>query len=227
VDALPNLGRGVALQIELHHLHAMAQRPAYIFLLGTEGHSDVLGSQRLQVATDGAQAAVEDAKGQVLGGQQGSLIQGFVGHAHDLPPAQSDRALWPLLGEAVAVILLTSIEGQDDRHHLTLGQRLVARLVGRDGGHGQLAGLDGLRLGKPGEVDFLDQLGEGLGLELGAAQPFLGPHDEDLVQGLNSQAIQLFTFKVAYHLADLLLNWGSLPHILQYLPYGTTIVRPA
>lgn len=45
----------------------------------------------------------------------------------------------------------------------------------------QLPGLDSFRLSKPGKVDFLDQVGEGLSLELGAAQPFLGSHDEDLV----------------------------------------------
>ena len=44
----------------------------------------------------------------------------------------------------------------------------------------------------------LDQVNEGLGLELGAAQPFLGPHDEDLVEGLDGQAIQLFTFRLVW-----------------------------
>jgi len=61
----------------------------------------------------------------------------------------------------------------------------VPRLVGRDRCHRQLPGLDGFRLRKPGEVDFLDQVGEGLSLELGAAQPFLASHDEDLVEGLD------------------------------------------
>jgi len=47
--------------------------------------------------------------------------------------------------------------------------------------YGQLPSLDSLWLRKPGTADFLDQVGEGFGLELGAAQPFLGSHDEDLV----------------------------------------------
>ena len=61
----------------------------------------------------------------------------------------------------------------------------------------------------------LDQVSEGLGLELRAAQPFLGPHDEDLIKGLDRQAIQLFTFWLSFHLAVLLFEWGSRPHMLQ------------
>ena len=68
---------------------------------------------------------------------------------------------------------------------------------------------------EPGEVDFLDQTSESLGLELGAAQPFFDPHDEDLVKSLGSQAIQSFTFWLSSHLAVLLFEWGSRPHILQ------------
>ena len=47
---------------------------------------------------------------------------------------------------------------------------------------------------EPGEVDCLDQIGGGLDLELGAAQPFFDLYDEDLVEGLDSQAMQLFAF---------------------------------
>ena len=49
-----------------------------------------------------------------------------------------------------------------------------------------MAGLDGFWLRKPGEVDLLDQLSEGLGFELGATQPFLGSHDKDRVEDLDS-----------------------------------------
>ena len=51
--------------------------------------------------------------------------------------------------------------------------------------YGQLPSLDSLWLRKPGKADFLDQVGEGFGLELGAAQPFLGSHDEDPGEGLD------------------------------------------
>jgi len=91
----------------------------------------------------------------------------------------------------------------------------MPRLISRDSRHGQLTALDGFRLRKPGEVDFLNQLSEGLSFELGATQPFLGSHDKDLVEGLDSYEIQLFTSRLSYYLADLLLNWRSLPHILQ------------
>lgn len=90
----------------------------------------------------------------------------------------------------------------------------MARRVGRYSGHGQLTGLDRLRLTEPGEVDFFDQVSEGFGLELGATKPFFDSHDEYLIGGLNSQPIQLFKFRLSYHLAVLLFEWGFRPHML-------------
>jgi hypothetical protein len=51
------------------------------------------------------------------------------------------------------------------------------------------------------------------------------PHNEDLVEGLDGQAIQLFTFWLWYNLAVLLFDRGDLgPTFYRYLPYGITIV---
>ena len=82
------------------------------------------------------------------------MIQCFLGYALNLPLAQGDCAFWSLLGETVAMIFLTRVEGQDRQHHLALRQGLASRLVGRYSGHGQLTGLDRFRLREPGEVDF-------------------------------------------------------------------------
>jgi len=168
MNTLPNLGEGVALQVQFHCLHTVAEGPTRVLLLGTQRHDDVPAGQRLQVPTDGTQTTVEDAKGEVLGGQQRALVQRLVGHAHHLPPAQSGHTFAPL-GKPVGVVFLSRVEGQNDWDHLALRERLVAWLVGRDGGEEQLSGLDCLWSREPGEVDFLDQVGEGLGLELGAA----------------------------------------------------------
>jgi len=67
---------------------------------------------------------------------------------------------------------------------------------------------------EPGEVDFLGQIGEGLGLEPGAAQPFFDLYDEGLVEGLDGQAVRLFTFCLSYHLAVLLFDCRVIPSIL-------------
>jgi len=40
----------------------------------------------------------------------------------------------------------------------------------------------------------------------------ISSNDEDLIGNLDGQTIQLFTFRLSYHLADLLPNWRSLPH---------------
>jgi len=64
-------------------------------------------------------------------------------------------------------------------------------------------------------------------LALGAVHPFFDPHDEDLVDGLDDQAIQLFTFRLSFHLAVLLSDRGDpTPTFYRYLPYGRTIVGP-
>jgi hypothetical protein len=71
-----------------------------------------------------------------------------------------------------------------------------------------------IRLREPGEVDFFHQISEGLGLELGATEPFFDSHDEYLIEGLNSQPIQLFTFWLSFHMAVLLSDHGLIPLIL-------------
>jgi len=84
---------------------------------------------------------------------------------------------------------------------------------------------DRFRLREPGGVDFLDQVSDGLGLEEGAVEPLLGPHDEHLVEGPDSPAIQSFTFCLSFYLAVLLFDCGDFtPYILQVPAYGTTIV---
>jgi hypothetical protein len=90
----------------------------------------------------------------------------------------------------------------------------VSRPTSRDSSHGRLIGLDRLRLREPGEVDVLDRASESLGLELGAAEPFFDSHDEYLIEGLNSQTIQLFMFWLSFHMAVLLSDRGLIPLIL-------------
>ncbi len=74
------------------------------------------------------------------------------------------------------------------------GAVCVAWLAGRGVARGDLRPAQGWAIlaevvvgaaREPGGVDFLDQIGEGLGLELGAPQPFLDSHNEDLVEGLD------------------------------------------
>jgi hypothetical protein len=47
-----------------------------------------------------------------------------------------------------------------------------------------------LRQCEPGKVDFLDQISKGSGFELGAAEPFFGPNDKDLVERLDREVVQ-------------------------------------
>lgn len=102
------------------------------------------------------------------------------------------------------MVFLARVEGRDHRLHLAFRQRLVSRLVGRHGGQGQLSSLDRLRLREPGKIDFFDQFGQRLGLKHRTAQASSNARNEDLVESLDVQAIQLFTFRLAYHMAVLL-----------------------
>ena len=92
-QALTDLGESMALQVQLYRLHAMAERPTGILLLGAQGHDDVLRGQGLQIPADGAQATVEDAEGQVLSGQQPTLMEGLMGHALNLPLTQGGHTI--------------------------------------------------------------------------------------------------------------------------------------
>jgi hypothetical protein len=80
----------------------------------------------------------------------------------------------------------------------------VTWFLGRDRGHGQLSGLDRLRLGQPGKIYFPDQFGQCLGFKQGTSQPFLGAGNEYLVEGFNRQTMDLFQFRLSLHLAGLL-----------------------
>ena len=64
---------------------------------------------------------------------------------------------------------------------------------------------------EPGELGFLDWIAECFRLELGAPQPSLDPHDEDLIEGLDRQAAQPFPCWMSYHLAVIQFGWGSRP----------------
>jgi hypothetical protein len=98
----------------------------------------------------------------------------------------------------------------------------VPRLIGQNGGHGQLTWLVRLRLEEPGKVDFVDQAGEGLGFELGTAQSFLGPHHEDLVLTDKRVSCSRSKFRIMWQTSRRI---GDLfPTFYRYLPFGITIV---
>ncbi len=73
-------------------------------------------------------------------------------------------------GEMALVVSPTRAESQDHQYDLVLRQRLVSRFLSRYSGHDQLTGLHRFRLREPGEGDFLDQIGGGLGLELSCSR---------------------------------------------------------
>jgi hypothetical protein len=84
---------------------------------------------------------------------------------------------------AVVIIFEVCIEGHHDGDHLALRERLVRRLLVRDGGQGELSSLNGFGLGQPGEVHLADEFGEGLCFEERARESFPCAYDKDLIEG--------------------------------------------
>ena len=84
VDALADLGEGVAFEVEFDGLRAVAKGPTGVLLLRAKRYDQALLLERFEIPADRAQATVEDAEGQVFGGQERALIEGFLGHAVDL-----------------------------------------------------------------------------------------------------------------------------------------------
>jgi len=75
MNAMPNLGEGVPLQVQPHCLHAVAEHSLPVFLSGPERRNAPLNNQALQITTDGVQSTVEYAKGKILGSRQSALTQ--------------------------------------------------------------------------------------------------------------------------------------------------------
>ena len=113
-----------ALDVESHGLDAVGLAGADVLLLAAGGDGDVAAAQGLDIADDGAQAAVEQAKGQVLVAEQPALFPRLCGHAEDAGAAQAVDAV----SEADLIILLTGVEREQDGDLLAL-RRATCRRV--------------------------------------------------------------------------------------------------
>ena len=97
----------VTQEKETHGLHAVGLAGADVLLLSAGGNVDLAAAQVLDIADDGTEAAVEQAKGQVLVAEQPALFPCLRGDAEDAGTAQAIDAVI----QANQIILLTGIEG--------------------------------------------------------------------------------------------------------------------
>ena len=135
----------------------------------------------LDIADDGAEAAVEQAKGKVLVAEQPALFPRLRGDAEDAGAAQAIDAM----SEADLIVLLAGIEREQDGDLLAFVEGLAGGLVGGDDEEFDLAEAE-LVVGvveAEGE-DFLDGIKDGLGDEGGAVGTLLDPATEQAVEGL-------------------------------------------
>ena len=71
------------LEVEAHGLDAVGLAGADVLLLAAGGDFDLAAAQGLDIADDGADPAVEQAKGEVLVAEQPALLASLGGHAED------------------------------------------------------------------------------------------------------------------------------------------------
>ena len=117
-----------ALEVETHSLDPVGLAGADVPLLAAAGDFDLAAAQGLNIAHDGADTAVEQAKRQVLVAEQPALLAGLGSQPQDAGAAQALDAIL----QAELVILLAGIEGQLDVDLLALFERLAGGLAGRD-----------------------------------------------------------------------------------------------
>ena len=154
-----------ALDVESHGLDAVGLARADVLLLAAGGNGDVAATQGLDIADDGAEAAVEQAEGKVLVAEQPALFPRLCGDAEDAGAAQAVDAMI----EADLIVLLAGIEREQDGDLLAFLERLAGGLVGGDDEQFDLAEAE-LVVGvveAEGE-DLLDGIKDGLGDEGGA-----------------------------------------------------------
>ena len=82
-----------ALEVESHGLDAVSLAGADVLLLTAAGDVDAALAKGLDIAHDGADAAVEQAEGEVLVAEQAALVAGLGGHAKDAGAAQAVDAM--------------------------------------------------------------------------------------------------------------------------------------
>ena len=154
-----------ALQVEANGLNAVGLSGTDVPLLTACGDFDAPFAEFLDVADDGADAAVEQSVGEVFIAEQAALVACFGGEAKDAEAAQALDAV----SEADAIILLGGVEGESDGDLLASLQGLAG---GFGGGDDQELDLSQVELavgvvGVEGE-DLLDGVEDGLGDEGGA-----------------------------------------------------------
>jgi len=115
----------VALEIETNGLNAMGLSGPDVLLLAARGDFDVALAKCLDIANDGADAAIEQSVGEIFVAEQAALIARFGGHAEDAGAAKS----FDLEGESRLIIVESGIESESDGDFLTLLDGFAGRLV--------------------------------------------------------------------------------------------------
>jgi len=201
MNALPNLGEGVPLEVEPHCLHLLAEHPPHISLLRTKQRDTPLSNQDLLGLTDVAQATAEDVGSEIARAQQSTCVS---------PPQR----------ESVFVVLFPRVEGQDAQPSLALRRRPISLFVSRDSRHRQLSGVNRPRLGELEEVHSPHQPRKNLDFERRAAlAPITKTLSKILIVRQSSclDCNRLSTWRSFYSIALCPQPYRYLPILCQHL----------
>jgi hypothetical protein len=173
------------LEVEPHSLDPVGLAGPDVLLLAAGGDFDLAAAQGLDIAHDGTDPAVEQAKREVFVAEQTTLLASLCGDAQDATAAQALNAMT----HADLIVLVAGIEREPDGNLLAFRQRLAGGFFGGDDQKSDLAKAQLVVsiLRADGE-DLLDGRQDRLGDEGRAIGPLLDSPSEHAVEGLGIEA---------------------------------------
>jgi len=168
------------LEEEMDSLDAMGLAGSDVLLLATGGDHEVLLAEDVNVADDSAKATVEQAKSEILIGDEAALFAGFGGQAQDAGPAKADDAAATTDFEVV----LAGIKGEANGDLLAVVEGFAGRFLGSDDQEFDLAKpeLTVAGLGVKGK-DFFGGLQDSFGDEGGTVGAGFNTAAEQVIEG--------------------------------------------
>jgi hypothetical protein len=109
-------------------LGAMGEAGSDVLLLAAGGNLDAGAAEDLDVADEGAQAAVEQAEGEVFVGKEAALLAGLGREAQEASAAEADDATV----DTDLEVIVAGVDGETDGDLLTSIEGLAGGFVGGD-----------------------------------------------------------------------------------------------
>jgi hypothetical protein len=168
---LADFGGRFSLKSQENDLNAVRHHGADVVDGGTQGKRTFgfLFAQGQEIARDGPNRYEENPIGEILAGQKSALAESFLAKIYNSGTTEGFRS-----GLEKSVVNGSSMNLETDRSFDTIRDRFAGRFIGIDSDKGNDAGrrLVAIRVHK-GEIDFFDDIDNGLGFKGRTIEPLL------------------------------------------------------